>query len=242
MTNERLRSQLAAAGLSPSELATRIEVDPKTVERWISTGRVPFQRHRLEVAQALSTDELYLWPDLAEDDRAGVSQAEIRAVYPFRGAVPDHLWRRLIDDVTDSVDVLVYSGLFLLDNHPDLPTRLMERAGAGLTGRLLYGDPDSGTVAWRGEEEGIGDNLAARIRLSLKYLEPVRDVDGIDLRLHDTVLYNSIYRFDDEMLINTHVVGSPAPQNPVLHLRKVPGGHLFQHYLASFERTWAAAG
>jgi hypothetical protein len=27
------------------------------------------------------------------------------------------------------------------------------------------------------------------------------------IRLHDTPLYNSIYRFDDELLVNTHVYG-----------------------------------
>ena len=64
---------------------------------------------------------------------------------------------------------------------------------------------------------------------------------GIEVRQHDSVLYNSIYRFDDEMLVNTHVVGSPAPQNPVLHLRRLPGGHLFEHYLKSFDRVWDAA-
>ena len=64
---------------------------------------------------------------------------------------------------------------------------------------------------------------------------------GIEVRQHRTVLYNSLYRFDDEMLVNTHVVGSPAPQNPVLHLQRVAGGHLFDHYLKSFERVWDSA-
>jgi hypothetical protein len=47
-----------------------------------------------------------------------------------------------------------------------------------------------------------------------------------------------LVRFDDEMLVNAHVAGSPAPQNPVLHLRRTAEGMLFDHYLGSFDRVW----
>lgn len=242
MGNERLRSRLLQAGMTSAELAEEVEVDPKTVERWVSNGRVPHQRHRLRVARALAAEEVFLWPQLLEDERSqSASRAELREVYPHRGAVPPELWRRLVDDAEEHVDVLVYAGLFLVDAHPDLPAKLVERAGSGLRARLLYGRPESDVVAWRGEDEGIGENLAARIRLSLIYMRPVVGVPGIEVRQHESVLYNSLYRFDDELLVNTHVVGSPAPQNPVLHLQRVPGGHLFEHYMRSFDRVWEAA-
>jgi hypothetical protein len=51
-------------------------------------------------------------------------------------------------------------------------------------------------------------------------------------------LYNSIYRFDDELLVNTHAYGAGAPQSPVLRLRRIAGGRLFGYYMASFERVW----
>lgn len=240
MGNERLRSHLAAKGMAAADLAAAVEVDPKTVERWISSGRVPHQRHRVRAAELLEVDQSYLWPGLNEG-AVRASQGEILAVYTSRGSVPTDLWRRLADEARERIEVLVYSGLFLLDTNPDLPANLVARAEEGLEARFLYGDPASETVAWRGNEEGIGENLAARIRLSLKYMAPVLGVAGIEIRQHDTVLYNSIYRFDDEMLVNTHVVGSPAPANPVLHLRRVDDGHLFDHYLRSFERVWSAA-
>jgi hypothetical protein len=47
-------------------------------------------------------------------------------------------------------------------------------------------------------------------------------------------------RLASEMLVNTHVVGSPAPQNPVLHLHRTADGRLFEHYLKSFDRVWDA--
>lgn len=242
MANERLRHQMHINAVTPTDLATVIEVDPKTVSRWVETGRLPHARHRLAVAKHLSVDETFLWPELLDDPRtAAASQAEVRTVYPHRGAIPSELWRRLIESATENVDVLVYAGLFLVDTNPDLPQRLVERATDGLTARLMYGDPGSDTIAARGDEEGIGQHLSARVQLSLNYMSPALGRPGIEIRQHETVLYNSIYRFDDEMLVNTHVLGSPAGQNPVLHLQRVPGGHLFDHYLASFERVWEMA-
>ena len=84
-------------------------------------------------------------------------------------------------------------------------------------------------MAWRGREEGIGGQPRCTIRLSLNYLEPTRETRGIEIRLHETVLYNSLYRFDNELLVNTHVMGSPAPKNPVIHVRRLEGGQLFNH-------------
>jgi hypothetical protein len=83
--------------------------------------------------------------------------------------------------------------------------------------------------------------LAARIRISLTYLREVLHEPGVEIRLHETILYNSIYRFDDELLANAHAYGSPAPRNPVLHLRRVPQGRVFDHYMNSFDRVWSGA-
>ncbi|MDT3446744.1 MULTISPECIES: hypothetical protein [unclassified Pseudofrankia] len=56
----------------------------------------------------------------------------------------------------------------------------------------------------------------------------MRDVPGVDLRLHTTALYNSIYRFDGHMLVNARVYGAPAAHSPVIHLRETSVG-LFEH-------------
>lgn len=229
--------------MTPSDLAAAVVVDPKTVERWISIGRVPHQRHRVQTAETLGADEGFLWPETATAERARErSNTEVVSVYPYRGAVPPDLWRHLVEGARQHVDVLVYSGLFLLDTYPELPATLAKRADPeGLQVRFMYGDPSSPVVAQRGVEEGIGDDLAARIRLSLTYMRPVAEANGVDIRLHDSVLYASMYRFDDDLLVNVHVGGSPAAQNPVLHLRRVDEGHMFDHYLRSLERVWSLA-
>lgn len=164
--------------------------------------------------------------------------SEIVRVYPSRAAVPGDLWRTLFAGARHQVDVLVIAGLFLPDGHADFTTVLRRKGAEGVTIRYALGDPESPAVALRGDEEGIGDGLAARTRITLTYLASLRDAPGIELRLHATTLYNSIYRFDGDMLVNTHVYGAPAAHSPVMHLRAQPGG-LFDHYAASFERIWA---
>lgn len=173
----------------------------------------------------------------------GVPAAEVPSdvvrVYPSRTAVPADLWRTLFADATHQVDVLVIAGLFLPDGHADFTHVLRRKGESGVKIRYALGDPESPAVSLRGDEEGIGDGLAARTRITLTYLAALRDAPGVDLRLHRTTLYNSIYRFDGEMLVNIHVYGAPAAHSPVLHLHARSGG-LFDHYAASFERVWAS--
>ncbi|GAA1231459.1 hypothetical protein GCM10009676_13060 [Prauserella halophila] len=63
----------------------------------------------------------------------------------------------------------------------------------------------------------------------------------MEVRTHGTVLYNSLYRFDDDLLVNGHAHGALAGQNPVLHLRRQPEGSMWQHYMRSFDRVWERA-
>jgi hypothetical protein len=159
-------------------------------------------------------------------------------LYPTRGSVPVDLWRSLIEDARDSFDLLAYGGLFLPDTNPDMAETLARKAANGVRVRILLGDPRSEAVRLRGEEEGIREGLAERIRIVLNHLTPVLDTAGMEVRLHATTLYNSIFRSDGVMLVNCHVYGAGAPSNPVLHLQRVAGGRMFDHYQTSFQRVW----
>lgn len=239
MPNDRLRDAFQRYGLTPESAAGSIGVDAKTIERWIRQGRTPYPRHRRTIAALVNEAESYLWPDAIPPERtAEVSYSEIVMVYPHRHQVPRELWTRLLDEVDQQLDILVYAGLFLTDN-PCLRGSLRDMAESGGRVRILFGDPKSREVSRRSIEEGIGANtISAKIRNSIAFFEPIYCEQGIDVRLHKTTLYNSIYRFDNEMLVNTHVLGQMAGHSPVLHLRRLDGGSLFDMYAANFETVW----
>jgi hypothetical protein len=92
-----------------------------------------------------------------------------------------------------------------------------------------------------GDEEGIGDAISAKIHNVLSFFEGHADHGCVDLRLHKTTLYTSIYRFDRDMLVNHHVLGLPAAHAPVMHLRQLDSGDLFATYADTFERVWSTA-
>ncbi|MDR8409776.1 helix-turn-helix domain-containing protein [Nonomuraea sp. 3-1Str] len=241
MANERLRAALLQKGVTIADLADAIEVDPKTAERWVTQGRQPYRKHRFATASYLGVDETYLWPDaLTRDQVAAASQSEVLTIYPHRWAVPRDIWGRLFSGASEEIDVLVYSGLFLADD-AGLMRMFGDKARSGVRVRVLLGDPDSHEVSQRGADEGIGDSMAAQIRSALVFYRPIIGLDNFELRLHDTILYNSMYRADDEYLINTHVYGTRAGNAPVLHLRRVAGGDMVATYAESYEKVWAKA-
>src|SRR5690348_10084981 len=113
MPNERLRALLLERGETPARLADAVQVDAKTVERWITKGRVPYRKHRYDVAAFLGVDEAYIWPGALDRDAVtAVSESEIVAVHPHRSEVPRDLWGHLFSQAEQDIGVLVYSGLF----------------------------------------------------------------------------------------------------------------------------------
>ncbi len=242
MTNERLRSAITSAGLTHQAVSDHLGVDPKTVERWISQERVPHRTHRLRLSTLLGQDDLFLWPSTKSDPRnSSASAAEFVTLYPNRGAISGDTWTHYLTTSTESIDLLAYAASFLHDAVPDFAETLAERARAGVRLRLLFGDPGSEAIARRGAEEGIGELLAARCRLTWSYCADLLAVPGVEARTHDTTLYNSMFRFDDTLLVNVHTLGAAASHSPVLHLQRVAGGRLFTHYMTSYERAWDVA-
>ncbi|GAA2415735.1 DUF5919 domain-containing protein [Actinomadura vinacea] len=238
--NDLLRRALADAQLTEAGIASRLGVDPKTVRRWVA-GRVPYRRHRASVAELLGVDEADLWPHAVEaGEWAERPVVEILATYPHRWAVPRPVWQRLFEGAREEIGVLAYAGLFLAEDMGILRA-FAERARGGARVRILLGDPDGTCVAERGSDEGVGESMAAKIRNALVHYRALCGVDGVEIRLHDTVLYNSIYRADGDLLINPHAYGIAASHAPVLHLRRAEDGDMASTYLESFERVWSSA-
>ncbi|WP_433789311.1 XRE family transcriptional regulator [Actinoplanes sp. CA-252034] len=238
MANERLRDAILRKELTVTSVAGQLGVDPKTAERWITQDRTPYPKHRHALAKILQQSEAYLWPQALAPERATrVAESEILHVYPRRSAVPNDLWQQLLDQANNHIGILAYAGLFLPEQNPRFVPTLVEKADSGAVVEVVLGDPDCAEVAKRGEDEGIGDTMASKIRNTLAFYRELEGNDNASVYFHQTILYNSIYRFDDEMLVNTHLYGIPAAYAPVIHLRRLAGGDLFDGYANSFQRV-----
>jgi len=233
--NERLRRAMLRAGYDTASLADAAGVSAKSVERWLAGQVVPYPRTRYRVAAAIGEDEAYLWPG---GDRAALAAAEMVSAWPRRNDVPPELWTDLLREAVHQVDVLAFAGLFLTEDHDRWLPLLRDRAAAGARIRLLLGDPHGGQLAARDREARIGGGVGGRVAAVLAHYRPLLDI--AEVRLHDTPLYNSIYRFDNEMLVNVHAYGLLAAYTPVFRLRRVDG-QWFETYIESYERVWASA-
>ncbi|GAA4820966.1 hypothetical protein GCM10023201_03140 [Actinomycetospora corticicola] len=159
-------------------------------------------------------------------------------IYPSRNAIPRELWDQMLDDAGERIDVLVYVGMFLTEN-PGLLPALRRKGADGAQIRLLFGDPASREVARRSLDEGIGKGaIGAKIKNALAFFGKLAGEPGIEIRCHGTTLYNSIYRYDDQMIVNPHIFGAPAPHAPAMHLMRAATTDLFDTYSDSFDRVW----
>jgi len=204
----------------------------------VRTGRVPHPRHRVVAAKALEVPEAVLWPT-CESTARGVG--ELVGLYPTRAELSPAVVRSLLEDATSGVDVLAYSGLWLWDAVPNFTNELVAKALSGVAVRVCLGDPDSDAVRKRGEEEGIGDGMAARCRLALSYAEILASRYQDSVRCTNTTLYTSILRFDDDVFLNVHLWGNAASTSPVMHLRLGDESGVATNAMMSFERVWKRA-
>jgi transcriptional regulator with XRE-family HTH domain len=242
MANERLRALLLERRVTTAKLAEAVQVDAKTVERWIVADRVPYRKHRYGVAAFFGVDESYIWPDALDHEQVvAASESEIIAVYPYRRAVPRDAWGHLFGQAEQEIGILAYSCYFLAED-AGLRQLIAEKASSGVRVRILLGDPENPFVLQRGQSEGIGDTMPAKVRSAIAMFRPLQSVENVEIRLHGTILYNSIFRADDQLFVNTHIYGVMANNAPFFHLRKIPGGAIAATYLESFDHIWNEAG
>ncbi|MEW1548017.1 XRE family transcriptional regulator [Streptomyces tsukubensis] len=241
MSNERLRASMAAGGWTCSALGKRAGVDPKSVERWLNLGRTPRRATATLAAEALGEDMFTLWPALRPERNARVVSPELVAFYDQRADVPVSTFTDLFAQAGKQIDILVYAAVFLHEAYPRLNELLRERAADGCTVRIAIGDPESENVRQRGREEQFGHGIETRCSLALMHYQPLVRVPGIEVRTHGTTLYNSLYRADDQLLVNAHAWGVNAYAAPIWHLRRSGEGGPFRTYAQSFEAVWATA-
>jgi hypothetical protein len=225
--NESLCRALLRAHLSEEDVAARLQVDPKTVRRWLD-GRVPYPSHRWLLASALGLDEADLWPQLA----SRALPPELQAIYPQREAVPHEAWLRLFGNAQERIDVLSCSGLFLATDS-DVLNILSNRAAAGVKERFCLRDPDARRI---GPAESPRD-----LRDALELFGSLRQSGDVEVRVHKQQISNEFYRSDGESLVTPGIYGVAASRRPTIHLSRKEDGNLFESYLKSYESIWTTA-
>ncbi len=118
MANERLRAAMASGGWTHDNLAQKVGLDPKSIERWVNKDRVPRQRTALLAAEVLGEDVHALWPAFRQPRKARTISPELVALYPRRADLPIAAYAELFAQAHEQIDVLVYAGVFLHEGYP----------------------------------------------------------------------------------------------------------------------------
>jgi transcriptional regulator with XRE-family HTH domain len=234
--NETLCRALIQARLTEEDVAARLQVDPKTVRRWLE-GRVPYLRHRWAIAAMLGVEETDLWPHLRT---TRTRPDEVVAIYPHRDTVPRDVWLRVFGSAQHEIGILEDTDLPVAADQSIADT-LGERAGSGVKLHICLYDANASASA-----QGVGcpddrDTPTARMREGLAIYAPLRENGDVEIRLHQGVVYNSIYYADDQMLVSQRAYGIPSESAPVLHLERAEDSDMATAYLDVFESSWAAA-
>lgn len=214
MANENLRAALGQADMSPDELARIVQVDVRTVRRWLSGG-TPYPRQRGKVARALDTTEHDLWPEIGTTpppSSPAARASDILDGYASANepAAPDST--ALMRDATDRIELLGDTLVETL-SIPGVTDLLAAKAAHGCVVRILVYD--------------TGPELA-----------PLFDRAGVEIRLLDAPADYVIHRYDDELLLILHVIAVDADHAPLLHLRRTADGGLFDRLAAYYDELW----
>lgn len=221
--NEILRRALLQAQLSEDDVAACLAVDPKTVRRW-AEGRMPYLRHRWELARLLGRDEAELWPQT----RSVRSRPDdVLGVYPHRYLVPIAGWQNLFGQAQQEISILCMDDIFLAQEIA-VVTELRNRVEAGVRLRICAHRPDALSSSH--------DSRSALLRYG-----SLREHGDVQVRVHTAHLNNEIYSADSELLVVQYAYQITPDRATVLHLRTAESGEMVPAYRESFERLWAAS-
>ena len=243
--NTALRRAMQSAGLTPRQLANRVGVTTKTVERWVADQALsPHAQNREDAAQALGVEEHMLWPK-AHSDRVKVgTDREIIHSYPYRSACPSTVWADLISRASQDIVFAGYTNYFLWTQQPRLADTLRAKAGAGCRVRFLLGAPDNEVTRRRETVEDVPLTVSTRIRMCLRELEHLGPVEGIEARYWDehdagSHIALSVFRLDSEILVTPHLARLVGHVSPLLHLRRQRDGGMFDRFVEHTEELWS---
>ena len=215
MANERLRTAMAAAQVDLDAIIEATGVDPKTVQRWMN-GRTPLPAtDRTSSSWSARTRPTCGRISPTGADAGQQADPEFDPLSAHRADVPANSGRHLFTRRACNRR----PGL-----RRDVPARAATRPQQrtpGEKGRPRLRDsrcarrPRRRRVKTRGDDEHFGPRHRLALPGGVAALSAAdRSTVGQTSTLHDTTLYNSIYRFDDELLVNAHLYGDNAYARP----------------------------
>jgi transcriptional regulator with XRE-family HTH domain len=237
--NVMLRDAMARRGVTREELARRVGVDVKTVDRWVDLpSRTPHPPRRAAVAEVLGVDPGMLWPRAVRAAiKTGVDR-EIVASYAYRNECPPTVWSSLIDGAERDIVFAGYTSYFLWQEQPRAAERLRAKVGAGVRVRFLLGDPDSDVTRRRELVEDNPLSVSTRIQMTLAQLRKLGPLPGLEARFSDQHISLSVFSFDDEALVTPHIADLLGHESPMLHLRRLQPNGLYDRFAQHVDALW----
>ncbi|GAA1370502.1 XRE family transcriptional regulator [Catellatospora chokoriensis] len=180
-----------------------------------------------------------LWPDAVRRSVKLDADREMIAMYPRRLDLPRSLFGELIGSAERRLWFGGYTSYFVWLDVEGAGQTLAAKVAAGADVRFLLGDPDSVVTRHR---EGIeATPLTVSTRIAMTRAELSKHAVGAPTRLSDRHIAMSVWVFDDDMLVSTHIGDGLGQDSVTLHLRRQQSGGAFDRYADHFEQLWAVA-
>jgi hypothetical protein len=180
-----------------------------------------------------------LWPDVVRAALKTGHDREIVAVYPYRSAIPKTLWRDFIRGAERQLVFAGYTNYFLWLEHNNLRGTFRRKAESGATVRFLVGDPTSPITAERERIEGVPLTVSTRIQVTLDELAKLHgEAPQVQARYSDRHIALSVFAFDDDMLVCTHLADLLGHDSPTMHIRRRQADGMYDRYMAHVEHLW----
>lgn len=231
MGNENLKHALHTAGLTADELAEIIQVDPKSVQRWLTGTTTPYPRHRAAITRALNLQEHDLWPE--------------HTPAPIPGPAANGNGNSTATGGSDAVSEVV--GTWAHANHEDAPDLVAFITGS--TGPVDILDSCCGLQITTGVTDALlaRATLGSRVRIltdgEAPHWEAVLDHPDVEIYLTEIPGQYWLIKTTDSMLLTINLEhDSAASSPPMLRLTAGSEDGLFDRLAARFEELWGLAG
>ncbi|MFD5429025.1 helix-turn-helix domain-containing protein [Streptomyces sp. NPDC127084] len=235
------------AGLSARQLARRVGVSAKQVERWLGNRDLtPHARNRADACRALGVDEEMLWPKAVQERVKTGTDRELVRSYPYRSACPSTVWAELVESADAELFLAGYTNYFFWSQVPHFADTIRRKAETGCRVRFLLGDPDGEVTRQRETIEDVALSVSTRIRITLEHLDRLGPLDNVETRFSAPLdatnhVSLSVFRFDDDALVTPHLARLVGHDSPLLHLRRHGGGGMFDRFAEHGEELWGRA-